>query len=85
MVALCVRSGIRVREARLQQSSLEEVFRQLTGADMEGLVTAFWAIYRREMLAAWVTPLAWVMAFAFLLLQGVSFYIVIDHYTHFTA
>jgi ABC-2 type transport system ATP-binding protein len=35
VVALCVRSGIRVREARLQQSSLEEVFRQLTGADME--------------------------------------------------
>jgi ABC-2 type transport system permease protein len=48
-------------------------------------LTAFWAIYRREMLAAWVTPLAWVMAFAFLLLQGVSFYIVIDHYTHFTS
>lgn len=48
-------------------------------------MSAFWAIYRREMLAAWVTPLAWVLAFAFLLLQGVSFYIVIDHYTHFTS
>jgi len=35
VVALLVRSGIRVREARQQQSSLEEVFRQLTGADME--------------------------------------------------
>jgi ABC-2 type transport system ATP-binding protein len=35
VVALLVRSGIRVREARLQESSLEEVFRQLTGADME--------------------------------------------------
>lgn len=35
VVALLVRSDIRVREARLQQSSLEDVFRQLTGADME--------------------------------------------------
>jgi ABC-2 type transport system permease protein len=43
------------------------------------------AIYRREMLALWVTPLAWVLSFAFLLLQGVSFYIVVDHYTHFTS
>jgi ABC-2 type transport system ATP-binding protein len=37
VVALLVRAGIRVREARLEQSSLEEVFRQLTGADAEGL------------------------------------------------
>jgi ABC-2 type transport system ATP-binding protein len=35
VVALLVRSGIAVREARLKQSSLEEVFRQLTGADVE--------------------------------------------------
>jgi ABC-2 type transport system permease protein len=48
---------------------------------MTGLI----AIYRREMLALWVTPLAWLLSFAFLLLQGVSFYIVIDHYTHFTS
>jgi ABC-2 type transport system ATP-binding protein len=33
LVALLVRSGIRVREARLEHTSLEEVFRQLTGAD----------------------------------------------------
>jgi ABC-2 type transport system permease protein len=45
----------------------------------------FMAVYRREMLALWVTPLAWVLSFAFLLLQGVSFYIVVDHYTHFTT
>jgi ABC-2 type transport system ATP-binding protein len=35
LVARLVRAGIGVREARLRQSSLEEVFRQLTGADME--------------------------------------------------
>jgi ABC-2 type transport system permease protein len=48
-------------------------------------MTGLYAIYRREMLALWVTPLAWVLSFAFLLLQGVSFYIVVDHYTHFTS
>jgi ABC-2 type transport system ATP-binding protein len=37
VIGLLVRSGIRVREARLKQSSLEDVFRQLTGADVEGL------------------------------------------------
>lgn len=35
LVARLVRAGVGVREARLSQSSLEEVFRQLTGADME--------------------------------------------------
>jgi len=48
-------------------------------------MTGFWAVYRREMLSLWVTPLAWVLSFAFLLLQGVAFYIVVDHYTHFTT
>jgi len=45
----------------------------------------FWAVYRREMLSLWVTPLAWLLCFAFLLLQGISFYVVIDHYAHFTS
>src|SRR5690606_35602549 len=49
------------------------------------LMSGLWAVYRREMLALWVTPLAWVLSCAFLLLQGVSFYIVVDHYTHFTS
>jgi ABC-2 type transport system ATP-binding protein len=35
LVARLVHAGVGVREARLKQSSLEEVFRQLTGADME--------------------------------------------------
>jgi ABC-2 type transport system permease protein len=48
-------------------------------------VSSLIAIYRREMLALWVTPLAWLLSFAFLLLQGISFYIVVDHYTHFTS
>ena len=48
-------------------------------------MTGFFAIYRREMLSLWVTPLAWLLLFAFLLLQGISFYIVVDHFAHFTS
>ena len=43
------------------------------------------AIFKREMLSLWVTPLAWLVAFAFLLLQGISFYLVVDHFTHFAS
>ncbi len=31
---------------------------------------AVWAIYKRELFAMFVTPLAWVLIVAFLLLQG---------------
>ncbi|HVU01427.1 MAG TPA: ABC transporter permease [Polyangiaceae bacterium] len=47
---------------------------------MNGLV----AIYRREMLSLWVTPLAWVLLFIFLLLQGASFYQILLHFASFT-
>ena len=43
---------------------------------MTGLV----AVYKREMLSLWVTPLAWVLLFVFLLLQGASFYQIILHF-----
>lgn len=42
-------------------------------------MTGFTAVYRRELLALWVTPLAWVLSGVFLLLQGWSFYIVLYH------
>jgi ABC-2 type transport system permease protein len=48
-------------------------------------MSGFWAVYRREMLSLWVTPLAWLLCFAFLLLQGISFYVVVDHFAHFTS
>jgi ABC-2 type transport system permease protein len=44
-------------------------------------MTGFWAVFRREMLSLWVTPLAWVLLVAFLLLQGASFYITVSHFT----
>jgi gliding motility-associated transport system ATP-binding protein len=37
LVASLVRAGIRVREARLEHTSLEEVFRQLTGAGVAAI------------------------------------------------
>ncbi|MEZ4221643.1 MAG: ABC transporter permease [Polyangiaceae bacterium] len=42
---------------------------------MSGLV----AVYRREMLSMWVTPLAWVLLVVFLLIQGMSFYTIVVH------
>lgn len=47
---------------------------------MRGLL----AIYRREMLSLWVTPLAWVLLFIFLLLQGASFYQILLHFAAFS-
>ncbi len=41
------------------------------------------AVFRREMLSLWVTPLAWVLLVAFLLMQGGIFYNIIAHFTSF--
>jgi len=43
-------------------------------------VTGFVAVYRREMLSLWVTPLAWVLLVVFLLLQGAIFYSIVAHF-----
>jgi ABC-2 type transport system permease protein len=39
------------------------------------------AVYRREMLSLWVTPLAWVLLTVFLLLEGTIFYSIVVHFT----
>jgi ABC-2 type transport system permease protein len=44
-------------------------------------MSGFLAIYRREMLSLWVTPLAWVLLVVFLLLQGTIFYSIVVHFT----
>jgi ABC-2 type transport system permease protein len=44
---------------------------------MSGLL----AVYRREMLSLWVTPLAWVLLVVFLLLEGTIFYSIVVHFT----
>lgn len=40
----------------------------------------FWPVYKRELFALFVTPLAWVLFTAFLLLQGVHFFLIVSHY-----
>ncbi len=47
-------------------------------------MTGFFAIYRREMLSLWVSPLAWVLTFVFLLLQGASFAWMVSHFGNMT-
>jgi ABC-2 type transport system permease protein len=47
-------------------------------------MTGFVAVFRREMLSLWVTPLAWVLLFIFLLLQGASFYQILLHFASFS-
>lgn len=44
-------------------------------------MTGLLAIYRREMLSLWVTPLAWVLLCVFLLLEGGIFYSIVVHFT----
>ncbi|MCC6668738.1 MAG: ABC transporter permease [Polyangiaceae bacterium] len=43
------------------------------------------AIFRRELLGLWVTPLAWVMLVVFLLIQGLSFYSIVVHVSSMTS
>jgi ABC-2 type transport system permease protein len=45
---------------------------------------SFWPIYKREMFAFFVTPLAWVLIVAFLVVQGMHFFLVIDHFARQT-
>ncbi|HEX4334820.1 MAG TPA: ABC transporter permease subunit [Polyangiaceae bacterium] len=47
-------------------------------------MSGFLAVFRREMLSLWVTPLAWVLLFIFLLLQGASFYQILLHFASFS-
>ena len=41
---------------------------------------AFWPIYKRELFAFFVTPLAWVLIVVFLLVQGMHFFLLVDHF-----
>ena len=46
---------------------------------------AFWPLYKRELFAFFVTPLAWVLISVFLLVQGMHFYLLIDNFATATA
>lgn len=45
-------------------------------------MTGFAAVFRREMLSLWVTPVAWVVTVVFLLLQGWSFHNLVRHFSN---
>lgn len=40
----------------------------------------FWPIYKRELLSLFVTPVAWVVSAAFLLIEGVFFYFILGSF-----
>jgi ABC-2 type transport system permease protein len=41
-------------------------------------VRSFWPIYKRELFAFFVTPLAWVLITVFLVVQGMNFFWIVD-------
>jgi len=43
-------------------------------------VRGFWPVYKRELLSLFVTPLAWVLITFFLVVQGVVFYFLVQHF-----
>jgi ABC-2 type transport system permease protein len=48
-------------------------------------VSGLGAVYRREMLSLWVTPLAWALLVVFLFLQGLSFYSIVVHISNLSS
>ncbi len=42
---------------------------------------AFWAILKRELFTFFVTPLAWVLIVVFLFVQGMHFFLLVDHFS----
>ena len=43
-------------------------------------MNGFWPIFKREMLALFVTPLAWVLITTFLMVQGIHVFILVGQY-----
>lgn len=45
-------------------------------------MSGFWPILKRELFALFVTPLAWILITAFLLLQGLHFFLMVAHFAN---
>jgi ABC-2 type transport system permease protein len=43
-------------------------------------VRGFWPVFKRELFAFFVTPLAWVLIVVFLVTQGMHFFLLVDHF-----
>lgn len=48
-------------------------------------MSGFWPIYKRELFAFFVTPLAWVLITVFLFVQGMHFFLLVDHFSDASA
>jgi ABC-2 type transport system permease protein len=48
-------------------------------------VRAFFPIFKRELFSFFVTPLAWVLITVFLLVQGMHFFLIVDHFANLRA
>ena len=46
---------------------------------------AFWPIFKRELFAFWVTPLAWVLTSVFLVVQGLHFSVLVKSFAEMGA
>lgn len=46
---------------------------------------AFWPIFKRELFAFWVTPLAWVLACVFLVVQGLHFSVLVKSFAEMSS
>jgi ABC-2 type transport system permease protein len=44
-------------------------------------MSGFWPVYKRELFAFFVTPLAWVLVTVFLFVQGMHFFLLVDHFS----
>ena len=44
-------------------------------------MTGFWPVYKRELFAFFVTPLAWALIGVFLVVQGMHFFLLVDHFS----
>lgn len=42
----------------------------------------FWPIFKRELFSLFVTPLAWVLITAFLVMQGLHFFLIVSHFAN---
>lgn len=44
-------------------------------------MSGFWPLLKRELFAFFVTPLAWVLGTVFLVVQGMHFFLIVDHFS----
>ncbi|MCL2779313.1 MAG: ABC transporter permease [Polyangiaceae bacterium] len=49
------------------------------------MMNGFWPIFKRELFAFFVTPLAWVLITVFLLVQGMHFFLLVEYFASASA